>query len=237
MKFDTAASTLLHGLAQKLMKDDEYEQFQIIRSAKVPLIKLVEKSTGINFDISFNKLDGVKQIKIVEEAYELYPEMKYLIVVLKVMLRQRDLHETYHGGVGSFLLFCLVLTFLREIRKDFIALGKKEEMQELLLSDLLLLFFEFYGINFDVNSKAILIANGGAIVDKVEKDNSLSVISPQDANHDIGGPSFRIKDVFGLFKNRYHFLTNYNFREEESFMQFLVDSDIVESWKQESKKK
>mgnify|MGYP000941525270 CR=1 FL=1 len=216
------------------MKDDEYEQFQIIRSAKVPLIKLVEKSTQINFDISFNKLDGVKQIKIVESAFELYPEMRYLIIVLKVMLRQRDLHETYHGGVGSFLLFCLVLTFVREIKKDFITIGKREEIQDLLLSDMLLLLFEFYGINFDISSKAILIANGGAIIDKADRDNSLSVISPQDPTHDIGGPSFRVRDIFNVFKNRYHFLTNYNFKEGESFMQYLVDPDLVERWKREA---
>lgn len=39
---------------------DKYENINVIRSAKVPLIKLVEKSTQLNFDISFNKLDGVK---------------------------------------------------------------------------------------------------------------------------------------------------------------------------------
>ena len=233
MKSDTPSTSLLHKLAQVLMKDDEYEQIQIIRSAKVPLVKLVEKTTKINFDISFNKLDGVKQIKIVESALKSYPEMRYLIVVLKCMLRQRDLHETYHGGVGSFLLFCLVLTFVRELKRDYISIEKRHELKDLLLSEMLLMLFEFYGINFDTSTKTILIANGGGITDKIVKDNSLSVISPQDTSHDIGGPAFRIRDIFNMFKNRYHFLTNYNFSEGESFMQYLIDPYTVETWKEE----
>ena len=32
------------------------------------------------------------------------PQVKPLVLVLKFFLRQRKLHETYHGGVGSFLL-------------------------------------------------------------------------------------------------------------------------------------
>lgn len=219
------STSILHKLAQSLQKDNEYEQFQIIRSAKVPLIKLVEKATQINFDISFNQLDGIKQIKIVEKSLEIYPEIKYLVIVLKCMLRQRDLHETYHGGVGSFLLFCLVLTFVRELKKDFISINKREEMKDLLLSDILLMLFEFYGVNFDLGGKSILISNGGGIIDKVVRDSSLSVISPQDPRHDIGGPSFRIRDIFNVFKNRYHFLTNYNFSEGESFMKYLIDPE------------
>lgn len=52
--------TLMNKLAKVLLKDTKYESVNLIRSAKVPLIKLVEVSTGYNFDISFNKLDGVK---------------------------------------------------------------------------------------------------------------------------------------------------------------------------------
>lgn len=44
--------------------------------------------------------------------------MRYLIMVLKAILKLRDLNETYKGGIGSFLLFCMILTFLREYRKD-----------------------------------------------------------------------------------------------------------------------
>lgn len=37
-----------------------------------------------------------------------YPSLRPLVLVLKYMLLQRQLHETFSGGVGSFLLFLMV---------------------------------------------------------------------------------------------------------------------------------
>jgi len=222
-------NSILHKLAKVLMKRTDYSGIQVIKSAKVPLIKIVDKANSLNFDISFNKIDGVNQIREVEKGLKYYPEMKYLVLILKLLLKQRDLNETYTGGVGSFLLFCLILTYLREFRRKYIDDNKVEALKNVLLSEYLLKFFEFYGLNFDINAKTILMNDGGSVVDKFAKDPSLSVISPQDLSHDIGGPSYKIKEVFGVFKNRYHFLTNYNFKEDESILKFLMHGNIFES--------
>lgn len=216
----------MNKLAKVLLKNDNYEAINVIRSAKVPLIKLVESSTGYNFDISFNKLDGVKQIKEIRKALSYYPEMKYLTVLLKCFLKQRDLNETYTGGVGSFLLFCLILTFLREIRREYIEQDREDDIPKILLSEYVLKFMEFYA-NFDVANNQIIVAEGGAIVEKYVKDHQFSVISPQEATHDIGGAAFKVKEVFGVFKNRFHFLTNYNFKEGESILKYLVNADCL----------
>lgn len=34
---------------------------------------------------------------------------------------------------------------------------------------------------------------------------------------------FRIKDIFSAFKNRYNFLINYNFKEDESILKYLIN--------------
>ncbi len=217
---------LLNKIAKCLMKNQDYDSINVIRSAKVPLIKLVEKNTNLNFDISFNKLDGVKQLKEIQKGLEYYPEMKHILMVMKCFLRQRDLNETYTGGIGSFLLFCLILTYLREVRREYVEAEAEEEVSKLLLSEHLSKFLDFY-VNFDVINKQIIIAEGGAIVDKYEKDQQLSVISPQDATHDVGGPSFKVKEVFGIFKNRYHFLANYNFGEGESILKYLIKAEYL----------
>jgi len=218
--------TMMNKLAKALMKNPDYESVNVIRSAKVPLIKLIERNTNYNFDLSFNKLDGVNQLREIQKGLEYYPEMKHLLLVLKCFLKQRDLNETYSGGIGSFLLFSLVLTYLREIRREYIKNDMEDEIAKLLLSEHLLKFFEFYA-NFDIVGKQIIVAEGGAIVDKYEKDTSFSVISPQDASHDIGGSSFKAKEIFGIWKNRYHFLTNYNFGERESILKYLFKAEYL----------
>jgi non-canonical poly(A) RNA polymerase PAPD5/7 len=45
------------------------------------------------------------------------------------------MHETYTGGIGSFLLFCMLLAFLRHIRKENITMRNKNNLQSMLLSE------------------------------------------------------------------------------------------------------
>lgn len=210
----------------------------IIKSAKVPIVKMVGKKNDYNFDISFNKFDGIKQLKEAEKAFEIYPEMKFLIIILKCILRQRDLHETYTGGIGSFLLFCMVLAFLREIRKDYNNNNRLNELQNMMLSEYLLKFLEFYGLKFDINIHQIIMQDGGSVVEKNTQNSEygFSLISPQDSTHDIGNASFRIKEIFSVFKNRFNFLTNYNFEEGESILKYLINpSKKVFSYLKEKK--
>ena len=120
MKEDANNKKMYDKVAKLLFDHTEmFENINLIQNAKVPIIKFIEKSTQINFDISFNKDDGIKQLAEVEKGLKVYPEMRYLIFILKCMLRQRDMHETYSGGVGSFLLFCMILAFLREFRREY----------------------------------------------------------------------------------------------------------------------
>ena len=123
----------------------------------MPIIKFVEKGSQINYDVSFNKLDGVKQLTEVQRGLEIYPEMRYMIFVLKCMLRQRDLHETYQGGMGSFLLFCCVLSFLREQRKQYFYEKREQELENMSLGEIILRFFEFFGVKNDWKKKRIVM--------------------------------------------------------------------------------
>jgi non-canonical poly(A) RNA polymerase PAPD5/7 len=67
------------------------------------------------------------------------------------------------------------------------------------------------------------MVDGGYIADKPQPDQQFSLLSPQDRDHDIGSASFKIRDVFTVFKNRYHFMTNYNFEPNESLLKHLVN--------------
>ena len=79
-----------------------------------------------------------------------YPEFKYLVFVFKCMLKIRNLGETYTGGIGSFLLFCMILFYLYEVHRD-----KKYYT----LSEHVIKFMQFYGEN-DWGSKVIYMKEG-----------------------------------------------------------------------------
>lgn len=61
------------------------------------------------------------------------------------------------------------------------------------------------------------------MVSKPQPDDRFSLISPQDQNHDIGHNSYKIKDVFKVFQNRFNYMTNYNFKPGESVLRYLVN--------------
>jgi non-canonical poly(A) RNA polymerase PAPD5/7 len=125
---------------------------------------------------------------------------------------QRELSETYSGGVGSFLLFCMILCFLRDCRHN-----KKNYT----LGEYLLHYLEFYGIDSWTERRIIMKKN--QIVYRPADNVHFSLMSPQDETHDIGSSAFKIKDVFALYRNRYRLLTNYNFKSGESIMKYLVN--------------
>lgn len=146
MKSEEANKTMYKKVADKIMSNEKlFENINLVTNAKVPIIKFVERETQINFDISFNKEDGVKQLSEVQKGLLIYPEMRYLLMVMKCTLRQRDLHETYSGGIGSFLLFCMILAFLRDLRRQYESEDRVRDIQNISLGEYLLRLFKFYG--------------------------------------------------------------------------------------------
>ena len=109
--------TMLNKLCNTLVKQIEVASIEPLKFTKVPLIKLQEKHTKINVDISFNRTNGIYCVKLVKFLMKKYPELKPLIIILKAFLKSRELNETFHGGVGSFLLTMMVTSYLQRAYK------------------------------------------------------------------------------------------------------------------------
>jgi len=48
-----------------------------------------------------------------QDFIQRYPNLKYLVLVLKQFLLQRDLNEVYTGGISSYCLLYLIISFLQ----------------------------------------------------------------------------------------------------------------------------
>lgn len=68
----------------------------------MPIVKLQDGDTKLFADISFSKVNGVAALSFIKKFLILYPEIKYLLVIIKAFLKTRDLNETFHGGMSSF---------------------------------------------------------------------------------------------------------------------------------------
>lgn len=82
---------------------------------------------------------------------------------------------------------------------------------------------KFYSLNEDYWRQKTIYVKDCMIVDRNFDDSYFSCYSPQDETHDIGKSAFKIKDCFGVLKNRYRYIMDKNFRENESVLRVLVN--------------
>ena len=137
-----------------------------------------------------------------------YPHLRPMVLILKYMLSQRELNDTYHGGIGSFMITLLCLSSeqwcIRYIWS--IILISREGIDRGNLANHLLQFFYYYGLLLNYDKLVLRVRNDGGYIEKEEKgwleegsEYMLSVENPIDASLDIGKSSYNIKVRIGRY--------------------------------------
>ncbi|KAK1880630.1 Terminal nucleotidyltransferase 4A [Dissostichus eleginoides] len=141
----------LQDLEQALRKHNVAGPFSIkvLEKATVPIIKLTDRETEVKVDISFNMETGVKAASFIKDYVKMYPVLPYLIFVLKQFLLQRDLNEVFTGGISSYSLILMVISFL-QLHPRIDARNPNENLGVLLIE-----FFELYGRHFNYSKTGI----------------------------------------------------------------------------------
>ena len=84
---------------------------EVIPSARVPLIKFVAKGTNVKVDLAFEREPGSAITSDLQsKQLKRCPAAAPLILVLKAFLRQRSANNAVTGGIGSYLLFWMVMS-------------------------------------------------------------------------------------------------------------------------------
>ena len=87
----------------------------VLPSASVPIVAMSHAATRIEIDLSCSTGAHDTDVPhLIDEAVARHAAMRPLALVLKVLLMQRGLHQTYHGGIGSFKLYVLLAAWLGE---------------------------------------------------------------------------------------------------------------------------
>ncbi|KAG2681845.1 hypothetical protein I3760_11G162900 [Carya illinoinensis] len=107
----------LVALSRALSQRGMAKNMQVIGKARVPIVKFVEKKSGVAFDISFDVSNGPKAAEFIKDAVSKWPPLRPLCLILKVFLQQRDLNEVYSGGISSYALLTMVMAMLQSLRE------------------------------------------------------------------------------------------------------------------------
>ncbi|KAJ1977583.1 hypothetical protein H4R34_003524, partial [Dimargaris verticillata] len=132
----------LNRLAAELRRERITAGFKVLSRARVPIIKMIDSITKIPVDISFHMVSGVRSASIVQQYLsEGWPRtLRALTVVIKQFLLQRGQNEVFTGGLGSYGLINLIVSFLQLHPK--VQSGQIDPDEN--LGVLLLEFFELY---------------------------------------------------------------------------------------------
>ncbi|KAB5586586.1 hypothetical protein PHYPO_G00003410 [Pangasianodon hypophthalmus] len=203
----------LHQLDQALRQQNLAQPFsiKILDKATVPIIKLTDRETEVKVDISFNVETAVKAARFIKDHLKKYTVLPYLIFVLKQFLLQWDLNEVFTGGISSYCLILMAISFLQlhpriDCRAANINLGI-----------LLIEFFELYGRHFNYLKTGIRVKNGGAYLAKEEmmkamssghRPSMLCIEDPNLPGNDVGRSSYGALQVKRVFDYAYIVLSH-----------------------------
>jgi DNA polymerase sigma len=83
---------------------------QMISNASVPILKCITV-TGRKCDLSFGVQGGLQAAAFMKSEVETTPAIRPTLLILKQLLKEKDLNEVYRGGVSSYGLFHMVLSY------------------------------------------------------------------------------------------------------------------------------
>ncbi|KAK2957225.1 putative DNA polymerase sigma subunit [Blattamonas nauphoetae] len=130
----------LDRFAQHLEKFNIVSKPELIKTARIPIIKITDKVTGVHCDLGYGTMTGIINTDFLRCLLIIYPEATDLIMILKAFLAKHNLNEPYKGGLGGYALSLLVVSHLQQYSRNFGANYKETPSGQLLLH-----FFVLYG--------------------------------------------------------------------------------------------
>jgi len=128
----------------------QHGSLTIVSKAKVPIIKFVEKVTGLRVDVSFENTSGTKAIKTFHQWKNDFPAMPMIVALMKQFLSMRDLAEVQTGGIGGFSIICLVVYTINSLE-----LKHGPEYARGHLDEVLIMVFYIFGQRFNIQTEGI----------------------------------------------------------------------------------
>jgi len=175
---------------------------EVIWHARVPIIKFIDRITGIHVDISFEQNNGVSALNTFEKWREEHPVLPVIVSLVKQFLVMRSLNEVYLGGIGGFSVICLVVSLLRQHPAFF----KGDVLAEEHPGEVLMNFLDLYGNKFNHIKTGISMEPPEYFpktFSSSREPDRLTILDPHDSSNNISGGSSKVQLVLDAFASAY----------------------------------
>ncbi len=151
----------------------------VLDKTTIPIIRFIDKITEVKVDISFNRDSGIESAKLISSFIQQFPVLPKLVLIIKQFLNQRNLNEIYYGGINSYSIILLIVSFL-QLHPRYKAATVDANVGVLLIE-----FFELYGRHFNYMKTGITVLDDGSYFAKTDMDSPddrslLYIIDPTD---------------------------------------------------------
>ena len=212
--------------------NDKFFSIQSILTASVPVIKLQISISNeikdlklehmgylegywefdkINFDLTFtqNEQEYIHSQQIVDyikKSVITFPMITSLLLLIKRFFKIMKMNKSFHGGLSSFSLYLLILSFCKKFPTDITSKGKA------LFSFLgMFSFFEFDKFGIDVESPNIFYhLNNTLNINNYNEDENVykKEINIKDpfTKLNVAKSSFKVDEIQITFRTAYDFL-------------------------------
>lgn len=147
------------------------KSIKFVDSTYVPVIKIyfTEEYNEMQMDITLQdgKHFGIKCVELVKSFMAEYEALEPLIFALKNLLKNANLNDPYHGGLSSYGLILMVVSFLQSQLEG----NKSIKIADNNIGRLFLEFLCYYGLVFD-HTKYVIYTYPPVDFNYLDKDNS-----------------------------------------------------------------
>lgn len=212
------------GVKNELGQKSEKEclsYLEVIEQTRVPLVKFTIEPYNIDIDVCFDQPGGPESADLMHRFMGSMAPLRPLTFVLKYYLASRELNKPFTGGIGSYLLQLMIVSFLQQRSREDLNRSKGGRMENSFnLGSLLVDFLEFYGLDYNYYTTGISVRNDGYYFAKGERDKkgtfwqpsrpfSIAMENPLDPSMDVGAGAYRIQTIQRVFQHSFQTLLAY----------------------------
>nr|GAT47969.1 nucleotidyltransferase [Mycena chlorophos] len=201
-----ALHKIAHAVKTALLADHAL----VLHRARVPIVKFktLPEYGSLSVDIGINNTEGLRVTELVKAYMSTMPCLRPLVLAVKTFLSQRGLSNPAVGGLGSYAITCMVLSFLQLNPSgrptDYLEKPMANQSLGMLFSD----FLFYYGLKFPYTTSYISVTSGKLLPKESAQWITVAPDSPAalviqclvNPENDVTRPTFRIDEVREAFK-------------------------------------
>ena len=220
------------GMLEKTMRQKGNASYlEYISKARIPILKLTDKLTGVKIDICYEIEGGLKAAEFILQKQQQLAALRPITLFLKYFLHCRILNDTYKGGIGSFMLQLMLINHLQDLDAR-----QRLNTPSTNLGMILMSFLECFGISLNYKNAGLLISHPAPVGNTSSRQHMstsffnkekkgwfnagrpylLSIENPLDSSHDVGSNSYLILRVRRALQFAYQTLAAHIFYESQS---------------------